>query len=57
MNLLQKAKRFRHVPLIGTIAESFMFSRLALFFELAVNFIDVSLNSQTIRSIEGSYIR
>ncbi len=39
MNILQRAKRLKRSWIVGPLATSFMFSRLAFFFELAVNFV------------------
>lgn len=39
MKILQVAKRWKHTVIVGPLATSFLFSRLAFLFELAVNFI------------------
>jgi hypothetical protein len=41
MRAMQAARQWQHVPILGPLAESFIFGKLAFIFELAVNFIQV----------------
>jgi hypothetical protein len=42
LRALQTARRWRRLPVVGALVESFLFARLAFLFEIAVVFIEVT---------------